>query len=324
MFNLASRSDMHMDLFTFFGQMIGLAVRSKISVDVAFPSLVWKYVVRQTLTEADIASFDVHAYQFVQHMASVSKRLETATSASERAIISEEAQGILQDLPWSAVLSDGSVVELKSGGITEPVQLVDMGAYLSAYVEARLQEAAPATEAFRNGLLSVIPESAVTFLPWNELETLVCGASSIDIDRLRNNTEYDEDISPQDTHIQTFWHVLRSFSEEEKSAFLRFVWARASLPPKGVPFPQKFKIQGCASGEESKSKPEQHLPRAHTCFFSINLPKYPTAEMMADKIRYAIMNCTEMDADFRLTDTAVEGWEITDIDGSGPNSSSLN
>ena len=29
--------------------------------------------------------------------------------------------------------------------------------------------------------------------------------------------------------------------------------------------------------------------------------------MMA-KLRYAIVNCTEMDADFRLTDADVSGW----------------
>ena len=29
---------------------------------------------------------------------------------------------------------------------------------------------------------------------------------------------------------------------------------------------------------------------------------------MASKLRYAIQHCTEMDADFKLTDTDVAGW----------------
>ena len=149
LFNIASRSDPHMDLFRFMGQMLGLAVRSKISVDIALPSLVWKYVARQTLTEHDMASFDVHAYQFTQHLASIHKRLRTASSASERSLISQEAQGILQDLTWSAVLSDGSVVDLMEGGRGRPVLLGELGTFLTAYTSARLQEAAPAMEAFR-------------------------------------------------------------------------------------------------------------------------------------------------------------------------------
>ncbi len=29
---------------------------------------------------------------------------------------------------------------------------------------------------------------------------------------------------------------------------------------------------------------------------------------MAEKLRYAIVNCTEMDADFKTTDVEVAGW----------------
>lgn len=29
---------------------------------------------------------------------------------------------------------------------------------------------------------------------------------------------------------------------------------------------------------------------------------------MAEKLRYAIYNCTEMDADFRTTETEIVGW----------------
>ena len=105
-----------------------------------------------------------------------------------------------------------------------------------------------------------------------------------------------------------FWEVLRSFSEEEKSAFLRFVWARPTLPPKEVEFAQKFKIQS-GMGEDSGDKnADSYLPKAHTCFFSINIPRYSSKDILCEKLRYAIFNCTEMDADFRLTDVEVTGW----------------
>ena len=129
--------------------------------------------------------------------------------------------------------------------------------------------------------------------------------------------------------------VLSEFSEAEKSAFLRFVWARPTLPPAGVDFPQKMKIQSsvgddanaastnapvsgsgsgsggvaaAAVGASAQQKSDQYLPKAHTCFFSINLPKYSSKTVMAAKLRYAITQCTEMDADYRITDTEVAGW----------------
>ena len=39
---------------------------------------------------------------------------------------------------------------------------------------------------------------------------------------------------------------------------------------------------------------------------------------MAEKIRYAIFNCTEMDADFRLTDASVAGWAMEEPESSRP------
>ena len=87
--------------------------------------------------------------------------------------------------------------------------------------------------------------------------------------RRPQNTEYDEDISAEDPHIRMFWSVLASFSEQEKSAFLRFVWARP-LPPKGG-LSSEVLGQGCA-GSRRASHSRAAPACAHTCFFSINLP----------------------------------------------------
>jgi hypothetical protein len=61
-------------------------------------------------------------------------------------------------------------------------------------------------------------------------------------------------------------------------------------------------------GDGPCSQPDTFLPKAHTCFFSINLPRYSSAEVMKTKILYAINNCVEMDADFRLAGNEVTGW----------------
>jgi hypothetical protein len=114
-------------------------------------------------------------------------------------------------------------------GHLKNVLIEDTGECLQLYTEARLGESYAAVEAFRKGLLWVIPESAISVLAWDELEYLVCGSKNIDVDRLKKNTEYDDDISPSDPHIVNFWEILESFSEKDKSSFLRFVWARPTL-----------------------------------------------------------------------------------------------
>ena len=78
-----------------------------------------------------------------------------------------------------------------------------------------------------------------------ELEQLVCGSKVIDVERLMANTEYDDDITSQDSHIQYLWEVVKEFTEEEKSLFLRSVWARPTCHPKMLNFHRnsKYKVQ---------------------------------------------------------------------------------
>eukprot|EP01033_Poteriospumella_lacustris_P007957 gene7959-5725_t len=156
---------------------------------------------------------------------------------------------VLEDLTWSVTRSDGVVVDLLPQGRHRSVEIHELGAFLTAFVTARLDEMKLPITCFRRGLLSILPESAVTLLTWEEMESIVCGSRTIDVARLRENTEYDDDVPPDDAHIQFFWDVLQEFDESEKSAFLKFVWARPSLPPPGVEFTQKMRILSATSDD---------------------------------------------------------------------------
>lgn len=37
------------------------------------------------------------------------------------------------------------------------------------------------------------------------------------------------------------------------------------------------------------------LPKADTCFFTLHLPAYSSAQALREKLRYAIDNCADMD-----------------------------
>jgi HECT-domain (ubiquitin-transferase) len=355
MFSPCELSELHLELYSFLGQIAGIAIRSKITLDLALPSYIWKCVAREPLSEKDIASFDAPAAQFISRLSSLHDRLEalkrspsaslscpdlgpfkgeespksislisgmhsispvshteakddeTVTTQSTHQLqahsegdqtrmskgardsleiggsptvqsLTIEMQEMLQDLDWTYVRSDHRTVELVQCGLNKPVEVQDVGLYLQLYVEARLGEGHAAIQAFRGGLASIVPESAFVLFSWEDVQRIVCGSRNIDINRLRDNTEYDEDVTAEDTHITYFWEILQEFSEEEKIHFLKFVWARPTLPPKGVEFLQKMKIQS-AVGDEVQDKPDQYLPKAHTCFFSINLPRYSSKEV---------------------------------------------
>jgi hypothetical protein len=46
---------------------------------------------------------------------------------------------------------------------------------------------------------------------------------------------------------------------------------------------------------------------SHTCFFTIDLPAYSTFEIMYERLNYAIMYCSSIDADGALDDATVAG-----------------
>lgn len=135
-------------------------------------------------------------------------------------------------------------------------------------------------------------------------------------------------MSAEDPHIAAFWQALRAFTPVQRRQFLRFVWARSRLPATPGEFKQKFKIQSPAA-DETAVEPDKHLPKAHTCFFSLSLPRYsnaqaralpappaplrvltrPRSQVLRERLLYAIANCQEMDADFRLADNEMTGWD---------------
>jgi len=65
MFDLRNECNFKRELFEFFGQVLGIMIRSKVTVDLSFPSYIWKCFVGETLSEADLASFDQASYEMV-------------------------------------------------------------------------------------------------------------------------------------------------------------------------------------------------------------------------------------------------------------------
>lgn len=99
------------------------------------------------------------------------------------------------------------------------------------------------------------------------------GNPSIDIDLLREKTEYRGNITAHDKHITLLWEVLHEMTQQQRKAFLQFTWGRNRLPHNALGFGKDvFKLsdhaQAIASGMH-----DQYLPISHTCFFALELPR---------------------------------------------------
>ena len=92
---------------------------------------------------------------------------------------------------------------------------------------------------------------------------------------------------------------------EDKAQFINFCSGHTRLPSSVADFPMNFKLT--SPPPNTSESPDDYLPIAQTCFFSLSLPKYSSVEVCLSKLKYAIHNANLMDADFNINNAV--GWE---------------
>ncbi len=127
-------------------------------------------------------------------------------------------------------------------------------------------------------------------ISWHELEIKIVGNEEIDIERLKEMSQY-KNCSASDEIVKRFWKVLTSFDNEDKQRYLRFVWGRMRLPPKEQTDVEQHTIQLEESSDKNK------LPFGRTCYFRIELPNYPTEAILKEKLLFALYNTGSIDGD---------------------------
>lgn len=75
----------------------------------------------------------------------------------------------------------------------------------------------------------MIPRHLVQIFEPDQLELLISGITTVDVDELKNATQLSGWKST-DPEINWFWRALRSFSQEERSRFLMFVTSSSRVP----------------------------------------------------------------------------------------------
>ena len=258
--------------FRIFGQLMGIAIRSKNCLDLDLAEIVWKQLLRIPLSEHDLPSFDFTAH----------RSLQFHDQASDAPFSEEDWQEYLGDLTYTTLASDNrTVLSLLPHGAAVRVAYHERGRYRRLATAARLSESCLQVSCIREGLHSIIPAQALSLLSWQELELRVCGRPTVDLDVLKRHTVYSPSTYSQSSLIvQHFWQVLHTFTQEEVAAFLQFAWARSRLPSEMGSYRMQLNIL-------DKVHP-MALPTAETCFFNVNLPKYSSVELMKKKIQMAL------------------------------------
>lgn len=258
--------------YDWIGQLMGAALRGKDFLVLALPGLVWK----QLTGEAVSWSKDFPAVDSV--LVSLLDAMENLDQETYEFRFGEE-------LVYTTLLSDSQMVELIPGGSNVAVRYEDRSEFIRLVQKARLEESRKQIAAMQAGLLKVVPQAVLDLLTWQEVEKKVCGDPEITVEALKRLTRY-EDLEQSDVRVQYLWEALTSFTNEDRSRFLRFVTGRSRLPAPIYVFPDK---QGAETTDA--------LPQSSTCSSTLYLPNYPSAKVCEEKLRYAAYNCVAIDTD---------------------------
>lgn len=234
----------------------------------------YKHILGWPITFEDLENQDDEYYQSL-------KTFTTMEDISDMCLdftITEETLGVRTD------------IELIPGGKDMEVTKENLSQYLEAILKYRMLDRTKAQiNELLLGFFDVIPEPALTVLDPNELELILCGLPTINMDDWECNTKYTGDMKEDDQVVKWFWEVVRDdFDQEMKARLLQFVTGTSGVPSRGFSVLQgndgnikRFAIHGVDRNLYA-------YPRSHTCFNRIDLPNFKTKKELHEKLRAAV------------------------------------
>jgi ubiquitin-protein ligase E3 C len=180
-------------------------------------------------------------------------------------------------------------------GADEPVTAENRHLYLRLVLQHRLStQISEQTQAFLQGLGSVIPHHLLSLFSAKELSAVIGGVASnggepapIDVADLRNHTAYTNGFYVNHPVILNFWQILETLTPRQQHQFLAFVTGTSAVPYLGF---AHLEPRFCIQKAHTEPGEEQHLPTANTCMHLLKLTPFADPIVMRERLIFAIEN----------------------------------
>uniref|UniRef100_A0A2I3LIM7 HECT-type E3 ubiquitin transferase n=1 Tax=Papio anubis TaxID=9555 RepID=A0A2I3LIM7_PAPAN len=238
----------HLSYFKFVGRIVAKAVYDNRLLECYFTRSFYKHILGKSVRYTDMESEDYHFYQGLVYL------------------LENDVSTLGYDLTFSTEVQEFGVCEvrdLKPNGANILVTEENKKEYVHLVCQMRMTGAIrKQLAAFLEGFYEIIPKRLISIFTEQELELLISGLPTIDIDDLKSNTEYHK-YQSNSIQIQWFWRALRSFDQADRAKFLQFVTGTSKVPLQGFAALegmngiQKFQIH-------RDDRSTDRLPSAHT------------------------------------------------------------
>ncbi|XP_063952392.1 E3 ubiquitin-protein ligase HUWE1-like isoform X2 [Lytechinus pictus] len=267
----------HLSYFKFVGRIIAKAIYDNKLLECYFSRSFYKHILGKPVKYTDMESEDYAFYQGLVFL------------------LEHDVSDLGYDLTFSTEIEEFGVTEardLKPNGSNITVTEENKQEYVHLVCQMKMTGAIrKQIDSFLEGFYDIIPKKLIGIFNEQELELLIAGLPTIDVDDLKTSTEYHK-YQSNSLQIQWFWRALRSFDQATRAKFVQFVTGTSKVPLQGFASlegmngPQKFQIH-------RDDRSTDRLPTAHTCFNQLDLPAYETYDKLRRMLLLAIEECTE-------------------------------
>ncbi|ETW05879.1 hypothetical protein, variant [Aphanomyces invadans] len=177
------------------------------------------------------------------------------------------------------------VVDLVPNGRNIPVTRENQDEYVERMVSYLLfDRIQPQLTALVRGLYEVVPAELLMPFDHKELELLVCGHSHIDVADWRASTSVSVALKTSKC-IKWFWDIVEhELSDADRAKLLRFATGSSRVPLQGFKGLTSYDGKLCPFSLKAVPYSRGIFPKAHSCFNRIDLPIYPTRELLKEAV----------------------------------------
>jgi ubiquitin-protein ligase E3 A len=250
------------------GIIIGLAIYNSIILDIKFPLVLYKKILKVEPSLEDLKEIDIELYNNLCYILdSDEEDLEDKLDSNFTVLTEKNGEKIILPL-----IENGENIMINNENKKEYVEL-----FIDWYFNKSIEDY---YSSFEHGFSRVFDEDLLKILTPEELELIICGSSNLNFDELKKVCIYKDGYNEESLTIKYFWEVVFDFDKEEKRKLLSFITGCDRAPINGL---GNLVISITKLGSDINK-----LPSAHTCFNDLLLPDYKNKELLKKFLLIAI------------------------------------
>ena len=254
----------HASSYFLLGTILGLAIYNQTILDVQLPPALFKKLVGQSCTLADL------------------KVLHPALGSGLQKLLDYDGDVEATFCRNFVIERRGVTIPLCPDGHDIPVTNANRRDFVNRFV-AYVFDVSCQRQMFHlsRGFHLVAGGNALSLLRAEEVELLVRGSpEALNLDDLKAVCEYEANTASEPV-VTWFWQYFERIVPTRQRKLLSFITGSDRIPATGT-VDLKFRIT------VDKHARTNRLPVAHTCFSQIVLPRYPSAAILEDKLDLAM------------------------------------